>query len=221
MSVLIKICGITSDDSADAAVRAGVDLAGLVFRPGSPRELRPDQGSALANRLRGKVRLAVVLSDPTDIDLDRAVSAIRPDAIQLHGNESPFRVAAIRERFRLEIIKAIGVAEASDLDMVPQYESYADMLLFDTKAPTGASREGGHGAAFDWQILNGRRFTRPWLLAGGLNPDNVERAIRSSHAPGVDVSSGVETSPGQKSSALISQFVAAARAAEFAKEAGA
>jgi phosphoribosylanthranilate isomerase len=221
MSILVKICGINSADAADAAARAGADIAGLMFRPGSPRELRPEQASALGSRLRGKVRLAVVFSDPTDLALDVAVAAVRPDFIQLHGAESPDRVVAIRERFRVDIIKAISLADRADLAIVSKYEACADMLMFDAKAPAGASREGGHGAAFDWQILRGRKFARPWLLAGGLNPDNVARAIRTSEAPGVDVSSGVETTPGQKSVELISRFVAAARNAEFAKETGA
>ena len=219
MGILVKICGINSAEAADAAARAGADMAGLVFHPRSPRNLRPEQASALANRLRGKLRLAVLLSDPSDEAVAAAVAAVKPDFVQLHGAETPERVAAIRDRFRVGIIKAIAVADASDLAMASRYEDIADMLLFDAKPPSGAEREGGHGAAFDWQILRGRTFARPWLLAGGLNPDNVVRAIRSSEAPGVDVSSGVETSPGQKSGELISQFVANARSAQFAKEA--
>ncbi|MGZ5924715.1 MAG: phosphoribosylanthranilate isomerase [Rhizomicrobium sp.] len=219
MGILVKICGINSAEAADAAARAGADMAGLAFHPRSPRNLRPEQASALANRLRGKLRLAVLLSDPSDEAVAAAVAAVKPDFVQLHGAETPERVAAIRDRFRVGIIKAIAVADASDLAMASRYEDYADMLLFDAKPPSGAEREGGHGAAFDWQILRGRTFARPWLLAGGLNPDNVVRAIRSSEAPGVDVSSGVETSPGQKSGELISQFVANARSAQFAKEA--
>ena len=219
MGILVKICGINSAEAADAAARAGADMAGLAFHPRSPRNLRPEQASALANRLRGKLRLAVLLSDPSDEAVAAAVAAVKPDFVQLHGAETPERVAAIRDRFRVSIIKAIAVADASDLAMASRYEDNADMLLFDAKPPSGAEREGGHGAAFDWQILRGRTFARPWLLAGGLNPDNVVRAIRSSEAPGVDASSGVETSPGQKSGELISQFVANARSAQFAKEA--
>jgi phosphoribosylanthranilate isomerase len=147
-----------------------------------------------------------------------AVDAVKPDFIQLHGAESPDRVAQIRARFGTGIIKVIGVAEAVDLSVAVKYEECADMFLFDAKPPTGAQREGGHGAPFDWQILRGRSFARPWLLAGGLNPENVVRAIRASGAPGVDVSSGVETEPGKKNAELIAQFVASARSAEFAKE---
>ncbi len=219
MSILVKICGINSAEAADAAARAGAELAGLNFHPNSPRHLRPEQASALASRLRGKLRLAVLLSDPSDEALAAAVAAVKPDYIQLHGLETPERVAAIRDRFRTGIIKAIAVADASDLDAAPKYEECADMFLFDAKSPAGAGREGGHGAVFDWKILRGRKFARPWLLAGGLNPENVVRAIHISAAPGVDVSSGVETAPGHKSAELIAKFVAAARSAQFAKEA--
>jgi phosphoribosylanthranilate isomerase len=217
MALLVKICGITSADAADAAARAGADLAGLNFHPQSPRSLQPEQAASLALRLRGKLRLVIVLSDPSDEALASAVAAVKPDFIQLHGAETPDRVAAIRSRFQTGIIKALSVADASDLAVARKYEDNADMFLFDAKAPAGAAREGGHGAAFDWQILRGRNFARPWLLAGGLNPENVVRAIRSSKAPGVDVSSGVETSPGQKNAELISRFVAAARSAQFVK----
>jgi phosphoribosylanthranilate isomerase len=218
MGLLVKICGITNAEAANAAARAGADIAGLNFHRSSPRYLRPDQASTLASHLRGKLRLAVVLSDPSDEALGVAVAAVNPDYIQLHGAETPERVAAIRARFGAGIIKAISVADASDLSVASTYEACADILMFDAKAPAGSNREGGHGAAFDWQILRGRRFARPWLLAGGLNPENVVRAIRSSEAAGVDVSSGVESSPGQKSADLISQFVANARNAQFAKE---
>jgi phosphoribosylanthranilate isomerase len=219
MGLLVKICGITSIEAADAAARAGADIAGLNFHTRSPRYLKPEQASALAGRMRGKLRIAAVLSDPSDEVLAAAVSAAKPDYVQLHGAESPDRVAAIRDRYGVAIIKAIAVAEAGDLDQVAKYEGSADMFLFDAKAPAAADREGGHGMAFDWQILRGRTFPRPWLLAGGLNPQNVARAIRSSQAPGVDVSSGVEISPGHKSADLIAQFVANARSPLLEREA--
>ena len=218
MSLVVKICGITSAEAADAAARAGVDLAGLNLLPASPRYLRPEQAATLAARLRGKLRLVVLLSDPGDAELATAVSAVKPDFIQLHGAEPPERVAAIRSRTGIGVIKAIAVADAADVALAKRYEESADMLLFDAKPPSGASREGGHGTPFDWQILRGRSFTRPWLLAGGLNAENVARAIHASGAPGVDVSSGVETAPGQKSAELIAQFVANARSAQFVKE---
>jgi phosphoribosylanthranilate isomerase len=218
MGLLVKICGINSADAADAAARAGADLAGLMFRDRSPRNLGPDQAAALASRLRGRLKVAVVLSDPNDDALTIATAAAKPDFIQLHGAETPERAAAVRAKFGIAVIKAIAVAEAADLDKAAQFEDFADLLLFDAKPPPGADREGGHGRIFDWQLLRGRKFRCPWLLAGGLDPQNVARAIRSSEAPGVDVSSGVEDSPGHKNAELIAQFIARARGAEFVGE---
>jgi phosphoribosylanthranilate isomerase len=162
-----------------------------------------------------------LFSDPNDDELAAAIAAAKPDMLQLHGREAPPRVAEIRGRFGLPVIKAVAVAEADDLRCVPQYERVADMLLFDAKPPASAMREGGLGAAFDWQLLRGRSFKRPWLLAGGLNPENVVRAIQAAEAKAVDVSSGVETAPGVKDPDLIGRFIASARAAQFAKEASA
>jgi phosphoribosylanthranilate isomerase len=218
MSIQVKICGITGADAADAAMRAGADFAGLVFHPGSPRDLKPEQASSLAARMRGRSRLVVLVGDAGDEEIDLAVTTVQPDFIQLHGRETPERVAAVKQRFGVSIIKAISVAEPDDLADVSAFEKVADMLLFDAKAPASASRPGGHGVAFDWQLLRGRMFSRPWLLAGGLNAENVGRAIRAAEAPGVDVSSGVEQAPGTKSVDMIRDFVAAVRASEFVKE---
>jgi phosphoribosylanthranilate isomerase len=215
MPVQVKICGITSAEAADAAVRAGADFVGLNLHPASPRYLRADAARALAERMRGRVRLAIVLSDPADEAIAQAVAAVKPDIIQLHGRESRERVAEVRGRFGVEVMKAFPIAEASDLAQVPAYEAVADMLMFDAKPPKGAAYSGGHGSAFDWQLLRGRKFMRPWMLAGGLNPENVARAIATSGAEIVDVSSGVETAPGQKSASLIADFVANARSSQF------
>lgn len=219
MRVQVKICGITSAEAADAAASAGADFAGLVFHPHSPRNVDLEQASSLAGRLRGRLRIVAVLRDPSDEQLAVIKAQVNPDFIQLHSAESPARAAAIRQTFQIAIIRAIGVAEPTDLATVAAYEGAADMLLFDAKAPVSAARPGGHGAAFDWQLLRGRSFSRPWLLAGGLDAGNVARAIRAAGAPGVDVSSGVETAPGAKSPQMIRDFIAAARQAEFAKEA--
>jgi phosphoribosylanthranilate isomerase len=216
MGVLVKICGIKTADAADAAAQAGADFVGLNFHPTSPRYVNAEAARSLAERLRGRVRLVALLADATDQAIGAAVEASRPDFIQLHGAETPERVAAIRAQFGLPVIKVIPIAEAADFATVPAHEKTADMMLFDAKPPRGADRTGGHGAAFDWQLLRGRSFTRPWMLAGGLNAENVARAIRSGEAPGVDVSSGVETAPGVKSAELIRAFVAAARNARFA-----
>jgi phosphoribosylanthranilate isomerase len=218
MSIQVKICGITSADAADAAMRAGADFVGLNFHPASPRKLNPEQAASLAMRIRGRSRIVVLLADANDEAIGSAMAAARPDFVQLHGRETPERVAAVKQRFGVSVIKAISVAEADDLAGVSAFENVADMLLFDAKAPANASRPGGHGAAFDWQLLRGRTFVRPWLLAGGLNAENVSRAIRAAAAPGVDVSSGVETAPGIKSANMIREFVAAVRATEFVKE---
>jgi phosphoribosylanthranilate isomerase len=219
MGLLVKICGITSADAADAAARAGADLAGLVLHPRSPRNLQPDQAAVLASRLRGRLKLiALVPPDPSDEALTAALAVVKPDFIQLHGSETPERVAAVRAKFGVGVIKAIAVAEAADLDRAAPFEDCTDILMFDAKPPPGADRDGGHGRIFDWQLLRGRKFRRPWLLGGGLDPQNVARAIRSSGAPGVDVSSGVEDSPGHKNPELIAQFITNARNAEFATE---
>ena len=215
---MVKICGINSADTADAAVRAGADFAGLVFHAKSPRNLASEQAASLAVRMRGRVRLVAMLVDPADEAITTAIAAVTPDFIQLHGAETPARAGAIRSRFGIPVIKVISVAEASDFADVARFEDAADMLMFDTKPPPGATREGGLGAAFDWQLLKGRQFVRPWLLAGGLNAENVARAIQLTDAPGVDVSSGVETAPGKKSAELIAQFTATAKAAHYASE---
>jgi len=214
MAVLVKICGITTADAADAVLRAGAEFAGLMFRSGSPRNLTLEQGASLAGRMRGRTRLVAVTCDPTNEMLSSIVAAVAPDFLQLHGAETPARVAAIRSRFGVAVIKALAVAEPADFAVTAAHEEAADMLMFDAKPPAGAVREGGHGAAFDWQILRGRRFSKPWLLAGGLDPDNVGRALAVSDAPGADVSSGVETAPGVKSPEKIAAFVQAARNAK-------
>jgi phosphoribosylanthranilate isomerase len=218
MTVTVKICGVTRPEDADAIVRARADFAGLVFHPRSPRHLPLDRAASLAERLRGRVRLVALLADPADDDIARAIAAVRPDFLQLHGSETPGRVAAIKARFGCPVIKAIAIAERSDLDGLPAYEDVSDMLLFDAKAPAGATREGGHGRAFDWQVLAGRTIRRPWLLAGGLTPHNVGRAIRTSGTQAVDVSSGVEQAPGIKDCDAIAAFVTAARRTHPATE---
>jgi len=212
----VKICGIDSAQAADAAASVGADYAGLVFFPSSPRHVRYEQAASLAARLRNRCRIVAVLVDPSDAEIEAAIQAARPDFLQLHGRETPERVAAVRQRFGILVMKAIAMADANDFAVVPAYERVADMLLFDAKAPVSASRPGGHGAAFDWQLLRGRMFSRPWLLSGGLGVENVVRAIRACEAPGVDCSSGVETSPGIKDPQMIREFVAAARVAQFA-----
>jgi phosphoribosylanthranilate isomerase len=217
MGIEVKICGVTTAEAADAAIAAHADYLGLVFHPASPRHVAPGKAAALAARVHGKVRLVALFEDANDDAIAAAVDAVAPDFLQLHGREAPVRVADIRTKFGTPVIKALHVADLADLTFVPMYESAADMLLFDAKAPAASDCGGGHGVAFDWQLLKGRKFARPWLLAGGLNADNVARAVAASGAPGVDVSSGVESAKGVKSAELIHAFVRAARRAPESK----
>lgn len=211
MPVRVKICGLTRTDDALATALARADFAGLVFQPGSPRYVSADRAHAIAEKLRGRVHVVALFVDADDQMLSHVVGAVKPDLVQLHGSESPARVAAIRARFGIPVMKAISISDASDFDTVPGYEAVADMLIFDGKP--AAALPGGRGCGFDWQLLRERKIRKPWLLAGGLNVQNVARAITTSHAPGVDVSSGIETSPGMKDATRIRDFVAAARAA--------
>jgi phosphoribosylanthranilate isomerase len=211
MPVQVKICGINSAAAADAALRAGADFGGLVFFAKSPRNLSLEQGAVLAGRMRGRLKLTALVVDESDDRLAAIAASVKPDFFQLHGKETPARLADIRARFGIPLIKALPVAEPGDLAKAPSYDDVAEMLLFDASPVAGASRPGGHGAAFDWQILNGRNFARPWFLAGGLTPENVARAIEVSGANMVDVSSGVESAPGVKSESRIAEFVAAAK----------
>lgn len=214
MSALIKICGLTTPDAARFAAEAGADYVGLVFAPASPRFVSGETAAATARAARGGgAKVVALLVDPDDAALAAAVAAVSPDAIQLHGRETPERVAEVRARTGLAVWKAIGVSAREDLGAAASFEAAADALLFDAKPPKGADRTGGHGAAFDWTILQGFASPKPWFLAGGLTPENVAEAIRIAGAPAVDVSSGVEKSPGVKDPALISAFVSAVRQA--------
>jgi phosphoribosylanthranilate isomerase len=218
MGVRVKICGITSAEAADAAVRARADLAGFVFHAPSSRNLRFEQASAMARQVRGRIRVVALMADPSDEQVAAVAQAVAPDYFQLHGRETPARVGELVTRFRIPAIKGFGVAEAADLANVAAYNDVAEMFLFDAKAPASAATPGGHGVAFDWQLLKGRKFARPWLLAGGLDAGNVARAIAAAEAPGVDVSSGVESAPGVKDAERIRAFVDAARGARIADQ---
>jgi phosphoribosylanthranilate isomerase len=213
MSVQVKICGITSPEAIEAAVAAGAQYGGLVFYRASPRHVEIAQAAVLAARMRGRLKIVALVADAADPELTMIAAQVNPDFFQLHGQETPARVAEIRSRFSVAVIKALPVAVASDFDGIADYEAAADMLMFDAKPAKGASRPGGHGAAFDWTLLGGRTFAKPWFLAGGLTPDNVGRAAVLARAQAVDVSSGVESAPGVKDNALIARFVRAAKTA--------
>jgi phosphoribosylanthranilate isomerase len=221
MAITVKVCGINSLEAAEASIAAGVDLVGLNFHPASPRFVQEDQAREFAERMRGHTRLVALFGDARDDQIERVVALIRPDFLQLCGSETPERAAQLRERFRVGIIKTFPVQTRQDLVAARRYAEVAEFFHFDAKPPAKADRPGGHGVPFDWRILEGASFARPWLLAGGLTPENVERAIAISRATGVDVSSGVESAPGKKSPELIDAFVLAAKRAPFRVEEGA
>lgn len=218
MSAFIKICGLTSRAAVDAAAAAGATHAGFNFFPKSPRALAHDKARGLVVGCPPELTRVALVVDAEDDLIDAAIAAIGAQAVQLHGGESPERVAALKARTRLPIIKAIPVAATGDAAAASRYVA-ADMILFDAKAPAGASRPGGNGAVFDWSLLSGFRIKQPWLLSGGLDAGNVAAAIAATRPPGVDVASGVESAPGVKDTAKIAAFAAAARAA-FAQQVG-
>ncbi len=204
-----KICGIRNNEALDAAIEGGARFVGFVVYPKSPRFLTMDRLAALANRARGRVETVLVTVDADDAFLGAAVAAAKPDWIQLHGSETPRRAMEVRSFTRRGLIKAVGVARHEDLATTAPYDPVVDMYLFDAQAPK-AGLPGGNAVAFDWGVMAGAQIGRPWFLAGGLTPLNVKEAIRVSGADLVDVSSGVETSPGLKDPLLIAQFLAAA-----------
>jgi phosphoribosylanthranilate isomerase len=214
--VRVKICGLTSPAAVDAAVAAGAAYAGFVFHPNSPRHLGHAAAAALAARVPPGVTRVGLAVDMDDAGLDAILAAVPLDMLQLHGRESPERVAEVRARTGLPVIKAVGIATEADLPLLDEAARAADMLLVDARPPPGASLPGGNGLAFDWRLIAGRRWPVPWLLAGGLTPANVAAAVRLTGARAVDVSSGVESSPGVKDPERIRAFVAAAAAAAVA-----
>ena len=209
--VRFKVCGLTAEDQVEAAAAAGAAYVGLVFFPPSPRAVPPGRARDLALAAPVGVAKVGLFVDPDDATLDAVLAAVPLDMIQLHGREAPERVAALRARTGLPVLKAVGVAGAADLARARGFEGAADLLLLDARAPKGADRPGGHGAAFDWGLLGGFAPGLPWMLAGGLAPGNVARAVRATGARQVDVSSGVESAPGVKDAGLIEAFAAALR----------
>lgn len=210
----VKICGLRSRADLAAAAAAGAYYAGLVFFPPSPRNVTLGDARWIAGELPEHLCLVALSVDADDATLDAIVEAAPIDLFQLHGSESPERAAAVRARYRRPVMKAIGVAEAEDLDAIDAYGEAVDQLLIDARPPRGAVLPGGNGLAFDWRLLQGRRWRRPWILAGGLTPENVGEAIRLTGAEQVDVSSGVERAPGIKDHVRMRAFVAATQAPE-------
>lgn len=215
MSILVKICGLSTPETLEAALDAGADMVGFVFFAPSPRNLTLEQARTLGAQSAGRALKVALSVDADDAFLDAAMNACQPDLLQLHGKESPQRVLQLKARFGLPVMKAIHVSGKEDLASLAIYEDVADRLIFDARPPKGATLPGGNGAAFDWTILDHARTATPWMLSGGITVDNVAAAIAMTGARGVDVSSGVERSPGVKDPALIRAFIERARAAAF------
>jgi phosphoribosylanthranilate isomerase len=211
MPLFTKICGLTDAAAVEAAVGHGADMVGFVFYPRSPRNLGAEQAEALLHDVPSGIDRVGLFVDPETDFLDQILAKARLDLLQLHGDETPERCRAISVYFGLPIIKAIKVSTKADLKMAKDYEDAVDWLMFDARSATDGALPGGNGKAFDWTILKGAEFKRPWLLAGGLTPDNLAEAVKQSGATAVDVSSGVESAPGKKDPARIRAFLDAAR----------
>ena len=210
----VKICGLKTEAALQAALAGGADYVGLVFFPPSPRNISPAVAQALAASARGRARIVALMVDPDDALIDTVMASVAPDLLQLHGEETPERAADIRRRWGKPVMKAIKVETAEDAQGALRYRGIADLILFDARAPEDSTRPGGNGAPFDWRALLGVKDWVPYMLSGGLTPDNVAEAIRVTGAPIVDVSSGVETRPGVKDPDLIRRFLQAAKGAK-------
>lgn len=211
MPMDIKICGLKSEAALAAALAGGASHVGFIFFPKSPRNIAPEEAGRLRQAVKGKAIAVAVTVDADDAFLDEIVKAMAPDMLQLHGHESPARVAEIKARYGLPVIKAFSISSAADLKATEAYVGVADRLLFDAKPPKGAELPGGNGVAFDWTVLEG--FGADYLLSGGLNASNVGDALHIANPPGLDISSGVESAPGVKDPVLIKAFFQAVRAA--------
>ncbi|AGI73032.1 N-[5'-phosphoribosyl]anthranilate isomerase TrpF [Octadecabacter arcticus 238] len=211
--IRVKICGLRTGADVAAAASAGSSYVGFVFYPKSPRNVSFQEAAALAVDVPMGVAKVALVVNANDAFLDDLTAAVPLDMLQLHGSETPTRVAEVKARYGLPVMKAVGIADASDLAQIDAYAAVADQLLIDAKPPKNADLPGGNGLAFDWTLLAGRKYwTVPWMLAGGLTADNVAEAVRLTGATQVDVSSGVEGSVGVKDAGLISAFLAAAQA---------
>lgn len=214
MSVLVKICGLSTPETLDVALEAGADMVGFMFFPASPRNVSLHAARELGSRVKGRAETVAVTVDADDAMLANIVDVLRPDLLQLHGKETPARVSAIHQRFAVPVMKVLPVETKADLAAIPPYTRVADRFLFDAKPPRDATRPGGLGKAFDWHLLEALDVPVPYLLSGGLDASNIAEALRITRAPGVDVSSGVESGPGVKDPAKIRAFIRAARDAK-------
>lgn len=202
----IKICGLKTAEAIDRAVTRGATHIGFIFFEKSPRYIEPDDAAKLADRVRGRAKIVAVMVNPTNDDLDEIVATLRPDILQLHGDESPERVLTIKAVYALPVMKAFSIRTADDLKRVEAYIGIADRFLFDAKPPKGSELPGGNGVSFDWTLLSWLDGTVDYMLSGGLNKDNIAEALAITKAPGLDASSGLESAPGVKSVALIDEF---------------
>jgi phosphoribosylanthranilate isomerase len=213
MALTVKICGLKTPDTLEAALAAGADMVGFVFFPPSPRHLGLEGARVLGEQVRGRALKVALTVDADDETIGAIVAALQPDLLQLHGKETTERVAVVRSRFGLPVMKALPIATRADLAPVRSYADVADRLIFDARAPQDATRPGGLGKPFDWRLLAGLDPGVPYMLSGGLDATNVAEALAVTQATGVDVSSGVERTPGEKDPDKIRAFIAAARAA--------
>lgn len=207
----IKICGLTAPDTLDAALSGGAAFVGAVVFPPSPRHIAPLHAATLFERAKGRAKVVAVTVDADDALLTEIALILKPDLIQLHGSETPERAVEVRRLTGAGIIRALPIRGPEDFDGVEAWTPVVDYLMFDAKPPRGSVLPGGVGAAFDWTLLVGRKFARPWFLAGGLTPDNLAEAAAITGAMLADVSSGVESAPGVKDAGRIAAFLQAAR----------
>jgi phosphoribosylanthranilate isomerase len=214
MSLIVKICGLSTRETLDVALDAGADMVGFVFFSPSPRHLSLEAARDLGQRVNRRAAKVALTVDADDATLENIVEALQPDILQLHGSETAARLCDIKRRFALPVMKAIAVATSADLAALPGYAAVADRILFDARAPKEATRPGGLGAAFNWHVLENLDLDVPFMVSGGLHAGNVAAAVRVTRAGGVDVSSGVERTPGIKDPEMIRAFIRAARATE-------
>ena len=214
MSLIVKICGLSTRETLDVALDAGADMVGFVFFPPSPRHLSLEKARDLGQQVKGRALKVALTVDADDTTLADLVAALQPDILQVHGKETVARLRDVRQKFGLQVMKVIAVETAADLASLPGYAAVADRILFDARAPKGATRPGGLGAVFDWHVLENLDLKLPFMVSGGLNAENVAEAICVTRAGGVDVSSGVERAPGVKDPEMIRSFIRAARATE-------
>ena len=214
MPLLVKICGLSTRETLDAALDAGADMVGFVFFPPSPRHLSLETARDLGKRAGRRAMKVALTVDADDATLENIVEVLKPDILQLHGHETVARLRDVRQKFGLQVMKAMPVESVADLVSLPGYAAVADRILFDARPPQGATRPGGLGAVFDWHVLENLDLKLPFMVSGGLNAGNVAEAARITRAGGVDVSSGVERLPGIKDPEMIRAFIRAARASE-------